>query len=42
MLFELQSPNTIGAKILTSGTDKAHLKFTDKELFEVLDSVDLI
>lgn len=42
MLFELQSPNSIDAKILTSGTDKAHLKFTDKELFEVLDSVDLI
>jgi hypothetical protein len=42
MLFELQSPNTIGAKILTSGSDKAHLKFIDKELFKTLDEVDLI
>ena len=42
MKFELQSPNTIGAKILTSGNDKVHLKFADKSLFAELDNVDLI
>ena len=41
MLFELESHNEIEAKILTSGTDKKHLKFTDAGLFEVLESVDL-
>lgn len=41
-IITLEVPNTLQAKILTSGDKKASVKFSDASLFDDLDSVDLI
>lgn len=41
-IITLEVPNTLQAKILTSGDKRASVKFSDASLFDDLDSVDLI